>query len=114
MSQRTQTITARVFRWEPGGEKTGDFQTVHIPSEQPLSVMALLAKIHDQDGTFACRTSTCFKGICGSCMVRVNGQDVMGCTTLIQPGETVVIEPHSQFRVIRDVAVDFAQPVGDR
>lgn len=114
MSQGLQEIIARVFRWDPDRERRGQFQTVHIPTEQPLSVMALLAKIHDQDGSFACRTSTCFKGICGSCLIRVNGRDVLGCTTSIKPGETVVIEPHSQFRVIRDTAVDFTQPVGDR
>jgi succinate dehydrogenase/fumarate reductase-like Fe-S protein len=72
--------------------------------------MALLAKVHEIEPGFACRTSTCFKGKCGSCLVRVNGQDVLGCVTLVHPGETVVVEPHSKFKQIRDVVVDFAEP----
>jgi succinate dehydrogenase/fumarate reductase-like Fe-S protein len=72
--------------------------------------MSLLAQVREEAPDFACRTSTCFKGKCGSCLMRVNGEDVYGCVTLIRPGETVVIEPHSKFAVIRDVVVDFSQP----
>jgi succinate dehydrogenase / fumarate reductase iron-sulfur subunit len=103
-------IKVKVFRFEPGKETAGRFQEFFIESSEPLSVMALLAKIHESDLSFACRTSMCFKGKCGSCLVRVNGQDVFGCTTLIEPGESVVIEPHSKYNVIRDVVVDFFQP----
>lgn len=105
-------IKVKVFRFEPGKEPTGRFQDFLVESSEPLSVMALLAKVHESDLSFACRTSMCFKGKCGSCLVRVNGQDVFGCTALIAPGEAVVIEPHSQYNVIRDVVVDFFQPVG--
>lgn len=103
------TITAKVFRFEPGKDFEGRFETLSIETTEPLSVMALLAKIHDTDPTFACRTSTCFKGKCGSCLIRVNGQNVFGCVHLVKPGETVTIEPHSKFKVIRDVAVDFSK-----
>jgi succinate dehydrogenase/fumarate reductase-like Fe-S protein len=30
---------------------------------------------------------------------------------MARPGETVIVEPHSQFKVIRDVVVDFSQPL---
>ena len=102
------SIKVKVFRGKSGESY---FQDFIIQSSTPLSVMALLTKIHEQDPTFACRTSTCFKGRCGSCLVRVNGRDVFGCMTLIQPGESVIIQPHSQFKHIRDVVVDFSQPL---
>lgn len=111
MVDRAPNIRVKVFRCEPGKEAAGYFQDFLVESTEPVSVMTLLAKVHDQDLTFACRTSTCFKGKCGSCLVRVNGQDVFGCTTLVRPGEEVVIEPHSKFKTIRDVVVDFSQPV---
>ena len=101
-------IRVKVFRGGPG--EKGRLEEFAVRSAQPLSVMALLAKVHDLDPTFACRTSTCFKGKCGSCLVRVNGEDVLGCVTLAAPGETVVVEPCSRFAVIRDVAVDFSRP----
>ena len=114
MSEKAAYIKVKVFRFDPGAETAGRFQEYLVESKEPLSIMALLAKVHEADLTLACRTSMCFKGQCGSCLVRVNGQDVFGCTTLVKPGEAVVIEPHSKFAVIRDVVVDFFQPAGNR
>jgi succinate dehydrogenase / fumarate reductase iron-sulfur subunit len=104
-------ILIKVFRLEPGKEVAGHFRSYEVESAEPLSVMTLLAKIHEIDPAFACRTSTCFKGSCGSCLLRVNGQDAFGCTTLVKPGESVVVEPHSRYKIIRDVVVDFSQPL---
>ncbi|MDR3564171.1 MAG: 2Fe-2S iron-sulfur cluster-binding protein [Negativicutes bacterium] len=111
MSGIAQGISVSVFRSRAGEEAAGHFQEFFIDSGEPLSVMTLLAKIHDADPGFACRTSTCFKGQCGSCLVRVNGKDVLGCVTLVKPGESVRVEPHSRFKIIRDVVVDFSQPL---
>ncbi len=109
--ENSPKITVRVFRFDPGADKAGRLEEFAVASAAPLSVMALLAKVRELDATFCCRTSTCFKGRCGSCLVRVNGRDAFGCTTLAHPGETVVIEPHSRYAVIRDVVVDFARPL---
>lgn len=71
--------------------------------------MILMRLIHEQDASFACRTPMCFKGVCGDCLVRVNGRNVRGCTTLVRPGETVTLEPHSGYELVRDVVVDFSR-----
>ena len=105
------TITVRVFRFDPAADRAGRLEEFTVASAAPLSVMALLARVRERDATFCCRTSTCFKGRCGSCLVRVNGKDAFGCTTLVQPGETVVVEPHSRYAVVREVVVDFARPL---
>lgn len=111
MIDTTSGIFIKVLRFQPEKEAGGHYQDFEVASTEPLSIMALLAKVHDIDSTFACRTSTCFKGKCGSCLIRVNGQDILGCTALVKPGESVVVEPHSKFKVIRDVVVDFSQPI---
>ena len=111
--EMTPKILLKVWRFNPEAEAAGHFQDYEVMAAEPMSVMALLAIVHEKDASFACRTSTCFKGMCGSCLIRCNGADVFGCTTLIRPGESVVIEPHSRFRVIRDVVVDFAQPLAE-
>lgn len=109
MQKENGKIFVRVLRSAPeGGE--GEFQEFVVASSEPLSVMALLARIHALDPSVACRTSTCFKGQCGSCLVRVDGRDVLGCVELVKPGATITVEPHSQYGVIRDVVVDFAAP----
>lgn len=107
----TEEIRVHVYRGDGSG---GTMQEFLIPAKEALSVMAILAIVHGRDSSFACRTSMCYKGKCGSCLVRVNGRDVFGCTTLISPGETVVIEPHSKFSLIRDTVVDFSQPVAGK
>lgn len=114
MEDATTVISIQAFRFDPDIQGENRFQSYEVATEEPLSVMALLMKIHEMDDSFACRTSTCFKGQCGSCLIRVNGQDVLGCVTLIRPGESIVLEPHSKYRVIRDVVVDFSQPGEER
>ncbi len=110
MENTAKTIHIRAYRFDPAEPARCGFQSFTVATTEPLSVMALLTEIHALDETFACRTSTCFKGQCGSCLVRVNGRDVLGCVTMVQPGETVTLEPHSKYRVLRDLAVDFAEP----
>lgn len=111
MIDSTSSILMKVYRYDPGEDKKGYFQEFTVSSTEALTIMALLSKVHEIDPTFCCRTSTCFKGQCGSCLIRVNGTDVFGCTTLVKPGETVLVEPHSRFEIIRDVVVDFNQPL---
>jgi hypothetical protein len=105
-------IVARVHRFDPAHDKEGRLQEFRLPAEAPLSVMSIMARVHDTDPSFACRTSMCYHGTCGSCWVRVNGKNVKGCMALVKPGETVTIEPHSGYRLLRDVVVDFASPTG--
>lgn len=111
MHETIPSIQVKVFRGEAGNAAADHWQNFLVQSTEPLSVMALLAKVHEQDPSFACRLSTCFKGRCGSCLVRVNGQDAFGCTKLVRPGEAVTVEPCSKFKHMRDVVVDFSQPV---
>lgn len=111
MGQTAEVIHIRAYRFDPVNPGQDGFQSYTVPATEPLSVMALMAEIHAVDAGFACRTSTCFKGQCGSCLVRVNGRDVLGCVTMVQPGETVTLEPCSKYRVVRDLVVDFSQPL---
>ncbi len=107
----SKTISVRAFRCDPSTDSGSRFLTYEIPSAEPLSVMVLMRKIHEMDPTFACRTSMCFKGACGGCLVRVDGRRLLGCSTLIEPGATITLEPHDGFRLIRDVVVDFESPL---
>ena len=106
------TVTARVYRLDPAENAEGRLQEFVLGSESPLSVMSLLSMIHEIDPAFACRTSKCYHGTCGSCLVRVNGKDVKGCMAIVDVGDTVTIEPHSGYKVLRDVVVDFGSPTG--
>jgi hypothetical protein len=110
--KKKKTVTARVYRFDPANESEGHLQEFVLETEGPLSVMSLLAMIHDIDPTFACRTSKCYHGTCGSCLVRVNGKDVKGCVSIVNIGDLVTIELHSGYKPLRDIVVDFASPSG--
>jgi len=107
-------IIVQAYRFDPSTDSEPRFEIYEIPSAEPISVMVLMRKIHEMDPTFACRTSMCFKGACGSCLARVDGKDVLGCSTLVRPGDTVTLEPHPGFKLIRDVVVDFARPLSSQ
>jgi len=104
-------ITVKALRYDPVKMPEKQYQTYELDVDGPLSVMTIMARIHDMDPNFACRTSQCFHGTCLSCLVRVNGSDVIGCETFIQPGEEIILEPHSKYEVLRDLVVDYEKRI---
>ena len=103
------SITARAFRYDPVVDAEPRYQTYRVATADPISAMTLMRLIHEQDPSFACRTPMCFKGVCGSCLMRLNGRNVRGCATLVNPGDEVTLEPHPAYPLIRDLVVDFSQ-----
>ena len=104
-------ITIRLFRFDPAFEQEPRYEVITYATEEPLSVMMLMQQLHALDPERACRTSMCFKGACGACLVQLNGRSVLGCSTLIRPGEEIRLDPHPGFKHIRDLVVDFSNPV---
>ncbi len=103
-------ITVRAYRYDPLLDAEPSFETHKITVDEPTSVMVLMRRLREYVPDRACRTSMCFKGACGSCLVRVNGKNVLGCSTIVTPGETITLEPHPGFEHIRDLVVDFSHP----
>lgn len=103
-------ITVRAYRYDPLLDAEPSFETHKIAVAEPTSVMVLMRRLRTRAPARACRMSMCFKGACGSCLVRVNGKNVLGCSTVVHPGETITLEPHLGFELIRDLVVDFSRP----
>ena len=104
-------VEANVSRYAPESDTTEWIQTFLVEVDAPISVMLLMSLIHEMDPSFACRTSVCYHGTCGSCYVNVDGKNTKGCMAMVAPGERVEIKPHTGFRVLRDMVVDFSEPV---
>lgn len=101
-------ISIRILRSNQEVKSDSFFQEYKIFSEEPLSILVILKLIQkDIDPTLAFRNSVCNRGICGSCFVKANGKIVRGCKTLVYPGENIILEPVSNYPVIRDLVVDF-------
>jgi succinate dehydrogenase / fumarate reductase iron-sulfur subunit len=106
------SVSARIFRYDPTTDSKPRYVTYKVEVNAPISAMTLVQRIHDLDPSLACRTPQCYKGVCGSCSLRLNGRNVKACTVLVRPGEEVTLEPHSGYRLIRDLAVDFTRRKG--
>lgn len=72
----------------------------------PMTILDVLLAIgRSQDATLAYRFS-CRVGMCGTCLVRVNGKPVLACQTPITDQKTLKIEAAAGFDTIRDLVFD--------
>jgi succinate dehydrogenase/fumarate reductase-like Fe-S protein len=102
------SIKAKIYRFNPGKDKDPYFDDYEVKTDRPLTVHELLTVIHrDHDGTLAYRQFKCYKGMCTTCMIRLDGKVVKGCATQVKPGSDIKLEPASGGEVVRDLVVDF-------
>ena len=106
-------VTADIYRFDPSVDVEPRMERYVVPYRDRMSVFTLLREIYASlDQTLAFRNQQCGRGICGTCRVRlqVNGskeQSLKGCTIPLEPGSHVIIRPHREDKVIRDIVVDF-------
>ena len=105
-----KTITLTVGRYDPAVDAAPRRQDYTIPYEDDMVVLDGLNYIKTHiDGSVTYRWS-CRMGICGSCGFNVNGTPKLGCSVFLRdyaPGP-VVVEPLSNFPVMRDLVVDMS------
>lgn len=107
-----EAITAKIFRFDPARDRAPYYRTYKVAVEGPTTVLTILKRVHEEkDHTLAYRDHICYKGICVTCEAKVNGKTVRTCSTLVKPGETVLIEPLTTNPVIRDVVTDLGTTV---
>lgn len=100
----------RVSRWKPGwsGALMVDYL---VPVEPRTTVLDALRSIrwHD-DASLTVRHSCCHSS-CGTCGVRVNGAEVLGCVTTLAelPDGAVTVEPMANAPVLSDLVVDMTR-----
>jgi fumarate reductase iron-sulfur subunit len=104
------TITLTVARYQPDSDAEPRWQSYTIPYREDMVVLDALNYIKNYvDGSLSYRWS-CRMGICGSCGMTVNGVPTLTCASFVRefyPRE-VVVEPLSNFPVIRDLVIDMS------
>lgn len=100
-------IEFKISRFDPEKEKhyMSKFQ---VPIHKGTTLLDALRYIRDNfDESLAFRHS-CRMGICGSCGMNVNGRPMLACYTQVLDlnVDSLVIEPLSNFEVIKDLIVD--------
>ncbi|MEM2339401.1 MAG: succinate dehydrogenase/fumarate reductase iron-sulfur subunit [Nitrososphaerales archaeon] len=106
-----EMVKLRIFRYDPskGFQYYADYD-VPMYYENMTILDALLYIKEELDPSLNFRYA-CKAGLCGSCGMRVNGREVLACQTRIKWFEKskVIIEPLSNYPVIRDLVVDFEE-----
>ncbi|HIE25595.1 MAG TPA: succinate dehydrogenase iron-sulfur subunit [Anaerolineales bacterium] len=101
-------ITLKLFRYTPETDKKPHYDTFEIEAEPTDRVLDLMEKVKGyKDGTLSFRRS-CAHGVCGSCAMRINGENKLACKTLVQDikSNKIVVEPLLGMPVLKDMIVD--------
>lgn len=78
-----------------------------------MTVLEALTEIKEKQDPTLSFTCSCRSSICGACAVRVNGNAELACEMLVDKlmkrydTNTLMVEPLGNFRVIRDLIVDW-------
>lgn len=102
-----QTRRLRVFRYKQGDDRP-HFDNFTVSFVGRTSVVEALRQIRlHQDPSLMIRHS-CLHGSCGTCGMRVNGREVLGCLTLMTdlPPGPVTVEPLRNAPLLGDLVVD--------
>ncbi|MGM0366082.1 MAG: 2Fe-2S iron-sulfur cluster-binding protein [Actinomycetota bacterium] len=101
-------IKAKIQRFDPEKDSKPYFQEYDVDLDRAVTVHELLTRIHrDYDGTLAYRAFKCYKGMCTTCIVKLDGKTVRSCATRVEPDSEITIEPAGGGEVVRDLVVDF-------
>lgn len=96
-----------------GGE--GVYRKYVLPRSGILRVSDVLERIYQSiDPSLGFRRYLCRGGLCGGCLVAINGQDRLACLTpvsrLVCP---ILIEPVRGLPVVKDLIVEFRRAQAD-
>ena len=103
-------VTLKIHRYVEGKSWVDTFT---VPRSTGLTVLGALTYIKEQQDPTLSFTCSCRSSICGACAVRVNGNAELSCEVLIDDltaryqSDVLTIEPLGNFRVIRDLIVDW-------
>jgi succinate dehydrogenase/fumarate reductase-like Fe-S protein len=81
MAHEVTGLRVKVLRSDPHLGQEPFWQEYELPFTSGESVTGVLRQINEeQDGSLAYRVS-CHRGICASCIMRIDGKQRLGCVT---------------------------------
>ena len=81
MPDASIAVRIKVLRGDPSGGESAFWQEYEVDLPSGESVTGALRRINEErDGSLAYRVS-CHRGICASCIMRINGKQRLGCVT---------------------------------
>ncbi len=100
----TRFVVSRRKQGDDPAELRYDTYDVAVgPSSTILDSLVAIRRELDPGLTFR---HSCFHASCGTCGMRVNGQEGLACVTPVPPSGEVVVEPLGNLPVVSDLVVD--------
>jgi succinate dehydrogenase / fumarate reductase iron-sulfur subunit len=107
---KSNLLTLRIQRFHPDHHPNRWIETFRVETKGGMNLLEALLRVQEeQDRTLSFRYS-CRGAVCGSCAMRVNGEDVLACRTHVEDllEKPALIDPLPLFPVIRDLVVDMS------
>ena len=107
-------LTVTIDRFDGQKSYVSHYECSYEEQDTVLDLLNQIKEKYDQTLTF---TANCRSAICGACAVKVNGRAVLACSTLLSElvlvfqTNKIKLQPLDNYRVIRDLAVDWEPKV---
>lgn len=101
----------KVYRWDPdqGGNPRLDTFELDLDDCGPM-VLDALNKIKDEIDTTLTFRRSCREGVCGSCAMNINGENMLACTVPISSGDRAdKVYPLPHMQVVKDLVLDLSK-----
>ena len=100
-------ISLSIFRFNPAVDIRPSYTKYVLPWTEGLTLLMAVRKIYETlDPTLGFRNYACGRGLCGSCLMMVDGAAKKSCHVVLEPGRAYLVEPLRDHPVIRDLVVD--------
>ena len=101
------SVTFRIRRWRPRS-KAQYWQEYSVSVNAHMTILDGLEIIRTQQDSTLLYRHSCHHSSCGTCAMRINGEEKLACITNILALETalVTLEPLPGFRLCGDLVVD--------
>ena len=105
-------VSLKIFRYDPTTDQIPTYKSYQVPWKEGLILLVAIKYVRDHlDETLAFRDYCCGCSWCLSCMMTVDGKGMRTCSRVLEPGESLLVEPMRGFPVIKDLAVDFGRTI---
>lgn len=99
-------VNVKIAR-SPVTEEGNNLDSFEVPHAKAMTILSMLRYVNEHlDPSVAFRDFRCGRGVCNTCLVRVNGKAKRMCETPVQPGSDILLEPAPGV-VIKDLIIDF-------
>ncbi len=99
-----ERIKVRVLRSDPSNAVKPHFDEYEVPIVRGMSVTNVLSYIYENLDSSLAYYGNCHRGVCGRCVITINGKRSKACTKLSSGDLT--LEPIAKRKVIRDLIVE--------